>query len=357
MTEKVYRQLADALNAMPEGFPPVPDDSHLRLLEYFFTPEEAALAAQLQIEVEPMRPLIKRLGGDPRETGAMLKDMAKRGLIKFGRSEAGSGFALEPFVVGIYENHAGRIDAEMAELFEKYYMAGFGNLLTSAPQAHRIIPVQESVQSTSEIRPYESLIEIVKKAGSIGVQDCICRKQQELVTGEACGHLMQVCMALAPMEGAFANSEIFKALTTEEALELLKACAKDGLVHSVSNTQEGNYYICNCCDCCCGFLRGMKDLGIANVMARSAFVNTVDEDECIACGACEEVCPFGALSMADTIVVDAIKCTGCGVCIPACPTEALSLVRRPEHEIKPVPETHAHWANERHSLSNQNSQS
>jgi hypothetical protein len=30
-----------------------------------------------------------------------------------------------------------------------------------------------------------------------------------------------------------------------------------------------------------------------------------------------------------------------------CPTEALSLVRRPEEEIKPVPPTHVHWAQER----------
>lgn len=350
MTESIYRQLAEALNSLPEGFPPVPDDSHLRLLEYFFTPEEAALAVQLKAEVEPMRPLIERLGGDPRETGAALKDMAKRGLIKFGRGEAGSGFALEPFVVGIYENHAGRIDAEMAALFEKYYMSGFGNMLVSQPQAHRIIPVQESVQSTSEVRPYESLIEIVKKARSIGVQDCICRKQKALI-GDPCDHLMEVCMALAPMEGAFTNSEVFKELSTDEALELLKACAEDGLVHSVSNNQEGNYYICNCCTCSCGFLRGMKDLGVANVMARSAFVNTVNEDECIACGSCMEACPFDALTLEDTIVVNELRCTGCGVCIPTCPTGALSLVRRPEDEIKPVPETHAHWAEERKTTS------
>jgi hypothetical protein len=31
------------------------------------------------------------------------------------------------------------------------------------------------------------------------------------------------------------------------------------------------------------------------------------------------------------------------VCVPACPEDALTLVRRPEDEILPVPETEADW--------------
>ena len=40
-------------------------------------------------------------------------------------------------------------------------------------------------------------------------------------------------------------------------------------------------------------------------------------------------------------------CVGCGVCVPACPTEALGLVRRPNEEVKPVPETLGDWAAQR----------
>jgi electron transport complex protein RnfB len=53
----------------------------------------------------------------------------------------------------------------------------------------------------------------------------------------------------------------------------LRRAAEAGLVHSVSNSVEGTYYICNCCTCSCGILRGMAELGIANVVASSAFVN------------------------------------------------------------------------------------
>jgi heterodisulfide reductase subunit A-like polyferredoxin len=90
----------------------------------------------------------------------------------------------------------------------------------------------------------------------------------------------------------------------------------------------------------------MADLGVANVIARSAFVNQVDEEACIACGACEESCPFGALSVVVAVgaaVVDKVRCVGCGVCALACPQGALSLVRRPEQEVLATPVTEEDW--------------
>ena len=82
--------------------------------------------------------------------------------------------------------------------------------------------------------------------------------------------------------------------------------ADAGLVHSVSNNQSDLWYICNCCTCSCGILRGMAEMGIANVVARSAFVNRVHEDLCIACGECLEACQFDALSLDDVIAVNEV---------------------------------------------------
>jgi hypothetical protein len=49
VNDSPYRQLANRLNELPNGFPPAPDGAELRLLAYLFTPEEAALAAQLRV--------------------------------------------------------------------------------------------------------------------------------------------------------------------------------------------------------------------------------------------------------------------------------------------------------------------
>lgn len=52
----------------------------------------------------------------------------------------------------------------------------------------------------------------------------------------------------------------------------------------------------------------------------------INREECIGCGACVAVCPFGSLSLDDeNIAVVDETCTACGACIPECPVEALSL--------------------------------
>jgi len=60
----------------------------------------------------------------------------------------------------------------------------------------------------------------------------------------------------------------------------------------------------------------------------------INRDECIGCGACVEVCPFGSLSLDDEgIAVVDETCTACGACLPECPVEALSL---PERKVEGV---------------------
>ncbi len=118
-------------------------------------------------------------------------------------------------------------------------------------------------------------------------------------------------------------------MTKDEALHTLRRSAEAGLVHTVGNNQEGLTYICNCCTCSCGILRGIAEFEMANAVARSAFVNTVDADLCLGCGQCEDACQFEALEMGETAIVNGFRCVGCGVCVLACPEGALALVRRP----------------------------
>jgi ferredoxin len=341
-----YKKLAEKLNALPNGFPPTDDGRELKLLAKLFTPEEAELAAQLRPSLETIEEIAARTGGNAGELRKQLKGMSRRGLIEAGQRDGALGFKLMPFVVGIYEMQVGNLDAELARLFEDYFQQ-FSEMLRVKPQVHRIIPVNETVRNSIEVRPFESAAEIVNAMQSWGVLDCICRKQKALL-GQACGHPVDVCMAMDQRPNAFEKSTTVRALNRDEALATLRRAAEAGLVHSVSNSQEGIYYICNCCTCSCGILRGMAELGIANVVASSAFVNQVDEILCTGCEACIETCQFKALSMNDALAeVEAIHCVGCGVCVLTCSTGALGLVRRPDTEVKPIPQTHAEWGTQR----------
>jgi len=333
---------------LPNGYPPSSDGLELMLLAKLFTPQEAELASQLRLTKESSRQIAERTSGDPKEVRDMLKSMAKRGLINAGRIEGGLGYGLMPFVVGIYEMQVDKLDAELAQLFEQYYQQSFGHMLEIEPSVHRVIPVGESVQVDMEIRPYESAADIVNHAQAWGVTDCICRKQKALV-GDPCDHPLEVCMILNQTPGAFDQVSHIRSLTLEEALDTLQIAAQAGLVHTVSNDQRGSSYICNCCTCSCAILRGISELGIANAVARSAFINVVDEELCLACEDCLEYCQFDALSMDLIAQVDQLRCVGCGVCVQSCPEGALSLVRRPEQEITPIPVSKTEWMQKRAS--------
>lgn len=62
----------------------------------------------------------------------------------------------------------------------------------------------------------------------------------------------------------------------------------------------------------------------------SGAICEVHEEACIACGACQSSCPYGAVALQDTpkglkaVVIPAI-CKGCGICNAKCPTGAISL--------------------------------
>jgi ferredoxin len=353
MTEQVYRQLADRLNALPNGFPSTEDGAELRILEKLFSPEEAELASNLRMTLETPREIATRLSRERRAIKPLLKAMTRKGLIRAGRGDNGFGFGLLPFVVGIYEMQAGNIDTEFASLFESYYQQSYKKMLRVEPSFHRVVPIEETIRNDMEVHPYESATAIVENAQSWGVVDCICRVQKKLI-GDPCAHPIDVCMVFNQKPGVFDHSPDVRALTKEEAINTLKRAAEAGLVHSVSNSQSGDThfstYICNCCTCSCGILRGMADLGVANVVARSAFVNTVDPEVCVGCESCIAYCQFDALSLEPSdpyIQISETRCVGCGVCVPVCPDRALTLIRRPEDEILPIPETHENWLQER----------
>lgn len=66
----------------------------------------------------------------------------------------------------------------------------------------------------------------------------------------------------------------------------------------------------------------IKDIGILG-----ACTPTVTDADCSECGACEEACPDGAVSMAageTAPVLDMRRCQHCGKCVAVCPTGTLA---------------------------------
>ncbi len=51
----------------------------------------------------------------------------------------------------------------------------------------------------------------------------------------------------------------------------------------------------------------------------------VDKDTCVACGACADACPCGAIKVEDVAIVNEDECAGCGACVDACPAGAIKV--------------------------------
>jgi electron transport complex protein RnfB len=347
MSEDVYRRLAQRLDAIPNGFPATESGVELKLLAKIFEPEEAALAVEMRLTREPAEVIGARAGVDPKTAYRTLKTMVRKGQIRVGRKNRKLVFGLMPFVVGIYEEQLPRLDKELAMLFEQYYQEAKGPFTSHSPPFHRVIPVEEAIPVGIEIYPYERATEMLGSAKAWGVRECICRIQQKLI-GEGCDRPVENCLVFAPVEGVFDHSEVTRAITKEEAQRILFEAEEAGLVHSPGNYRDGNYYICNCCTCCCGLLRNVAEFSIPTVIARSDFVAIVDAELCAGCGDCVARCQFGALAMVEEVcLVDAGRCVGCGLCTTVCPTEALHLQRRAEGEVPLPPMTSKEWSAQR----------
>ena len=51
----------------------------------------------------------------------------------------------------------------------------------------------------------------------------------------------------------------------------------------------------------------------------------ISNDECSACGACQDVCPENAIAVNEVAVIDNDKCVDCGACVDECPNNCIKL--------------------------------
>jgi len=341
--DNVYRELAQILDRLPNGFPPTQSGVELKILAKLFSPEQAGLACHLSLEPQTAAAISGRTGRDERATFAMLKSMVQKGLIEIERGQGGLAFKLMPFVVGFYERQNAQIDQEFAQLFEDYYHEALYKMLTMKPSVHRIIPVQTAIPINIAVMPYEQASVYLEGALSWGVLNCICRVQKKLI-GQGCNHTIENCLAFSSRANAFDRTDVIRAISKEEALDVLASADKEGLVHSTGNFREGVTYICNCCTCACGLLRGIAEYGNFNSVAGSDFYAAVDGALCNGCGICLGRCLFKALDIEDGVCrIDTNRCLGCGLCVSACPSEALHLEQKPVAERTPPPQNEEEW--------------
>ena len=212
------------------------------------------------------------------------------------------------------------------------------------PEVMRVVPVNIKTKLQQQVHRYQDVVAMMEHAKSFQVVDCICRKEQAL-QGNPCKHSVEVCLSFSGSEGAFDRYPKGRIISKQEALEILEKAEEEGLVHSSYNVRSGQMFVCNCCSCCCGIMRGVKEYNAPFLMAKSDFFAEIDQDTCAACGVCaDERCPMDAIVEQDgSYSVQPERCIGCGVCVPTCPTESITLVQKPEQERDEPPQNIVDW--------------
>ncbi len=349
MSDDVYRKLAKVLDTLPNGFPSTESGAEIKLLKKIFAPDEAELFCDLKLSFETAQQIAERTGRTLEGLEEKLIRMAEQGQLMSVDLDGIRLFKMVPWAFGIYELQLPRLDREFVELNEEFMPVYGKQFFGNPPQMMQTLPIEEELSVAQEAMPYQKISKLLDDNQSFMVMECICKKEQALMENP-CSRPIEVCMAMAPVPNFFDDRPNGRAISREEARALLKKAEDAALVHLTSNFQNGHFFICNCCGCCCGVLSSINKLGIpAWTVVNSAYYAAIDPDLCIACGTCaDERCQVNAVEEGDDAYeIIPEKCIGCGLCITTCPVEAISLVRKSDEDIVTPPADEMAWYKER----------
>lgn len=189
------------------------------------------------------------------------------------------------------------------------------------------IPVNQEIRAEHRVLNFDRIKEMVENAEVIAHMDCVCR-----VSRGYCDAPINNCLSINKRAEKALNTDAFKSrnpvrVSPEEAIAVLRASNRAGLVHMAYavNDQEINE-LCSCCSCCCIALSAVLRYGLYPHLLTAEMVEETDYGKCISCGLCVERCHFGARKItSEGLKVDSALCYGCGLCLESCPSSAIKL--------------------------------
>lgn len=178
--------------------------------------------------------------------------------------------------------------------------------------------------------PTDELVRMVESLeGDIAVGPCRCRMGHR-----ACAHPMDTDIVIKTGTQVWLDAfpYAYRTISKEEAVEIITDCASRGLFHMVFlhcllGGAVNEYVICNCCtDGCVPYILNRCLGQDVYPLVRGDWTARAAPEACENCGACVEVCPFGAreLGLGGPVVLD---CFGCGLCAARCPSGATSMFK------------------------------
>jgi len=285
---------------------PVPEKSvWTKILRKLISEEECELGMHLTKTPISAEDFARKVGRPEKEVADMLWNMADHGAIFAHFVNGKPYYRMAPFIPGVYEYLMDyrTMDREMAELFVKATdeMAWLvRNISPIDGGLMKIVPVREEVMAQPKILSHEDVMTIVDSTDIYSVADCACRYANKLL-GKGCEHPIEgICLQFGPHAEYYEKTGRGRRITRGECIEILNKAEEAGLVHTVFATDGLNQssYICNCCGCSCSGFRVTRQFG-GGAFCASNFRAAIDDEKCVACGGCVEICPMNAIKLGD----------------------------------------------------------
>ncbi|MBD3227116.1 MAG: hypothetical protein GF329_02925 [Candidatus Lokiarchaeota archaeon] len=346
--DKYYKRIRNAL-MLPKG-----NKDILRILKFWFTPDEAKLVSIFKTAMMssyPLDKIAKKIKEPEKKVKEMLERLAKKGLVFtwFNKKTNQTMYTIPMLFPGMFEWYFASENNEPEELekaakifkpLEDSFIAFASNypvsrVAPSIESIEKVIKIDEDVENKkSKILLFEDVRKILENSKKIAVMPCPCRTFHGIL-GDSCGKPIDVCINLNSSADYVIREDIGRELTIQEAIDTLRMAEKEGLVHVVNNQSDGHSFICNCCGCCCGFLGNANKFKLVDKMvAKSNFLPKIDRDECILCKTCIKKCPTNALFIQygnkgdqseNYVYIRDDICIGCGICAANCPQDAIKM--------------------------------
>ncbi len=382
ISEDIYEQLADALDALPAGFTRTPSKLEIKLIKLVFTPEEALVASTLSRKLETAAEIAERVGLPEDEVTVLLEGMIPRRMVKadtlaletgvkgLGKVEAKPGqkaqeesvkkYRLFPFLVGWYESYLQEVkptSREFAQIFEQYVIEGGGEkIFAPRPGPQGVIPYRGSLKPEWLKRePHNDIDAHFQRHDRFLVLDCVCKKEKVAAHGHSCAMPIKRCgfVGMPPVVPLSEN-----VISREDAIKLWTELDDMGTMviegfYGFTMGAEAPQFVggCHCCGCCCTILQGGRMGNLTETVQKSNYRVVKDYDKCESCEECVRRCQFFAHTFDgatdDKPVYHPDKCVGCGACGMGCPSGALHLEPVSEEKWFQVPSSFVEWEDAR----------
>jgi len=298
------------LGPMNDGAP------FVEMFRLLISEKECELGMHIPNKPTSVGKIAEAAGVPAEEAAAMLKHMSQKGACFERITESGKCFYnITPFIPGFYEfvmtDPETKKNAAVAFQFRRT-LDELGVLLRNVSVQGgglmKVTPVMQEINAQQKVYSYEDVMTFINKATRYSVADCACRTAAKLV-GKGCEHPIEdTCMQFDDTADYYVRTGRGHYVTKEEAIKTLDFTEKSGLVHCAFQVEGKDYttFICNCCGCSCAGLRQINRLD-ANPMSHSNFRARINNDNCVACGECVNICPVNAVILGTSLAGDSVN--------------------------------------------------